>query len=755
MTEKVKKLFAWGKTFHWKEFAVQKAVWIFAGLALEIGASDFSAAPAASALLAGVSGNKSWFVLAGGFFGALLHGFPTALTSIAAMTIVLAARIIPDLGKPALRAAERFAAAAGACFFSRIAEASQTTDFLVMVISALCSGIFAASFVLLENCTSKRGFNVSEHSVQALFGIITALGFLSLGALNYSFANIGRFVFGAAFLCILSRKGLAWAVIFGIPAIFGLCAANYEMGAGAVGFAFAAIASGIFLKHGKIIQAAGFAFFSAAATLISGADEGSLRIIIEAAFAGAFYIFFPTAKSRTETEISDSTTAMLLRERLNFAADALAGVGAGITAAAESLAKKYSAAPERIAEKAADRACRSCPKSMLCWGRHYELFRSEFERLTEQLRTGFPLTDDSMNGKCAEICPNQSAVMRAITSEYSRYLSAARDERKVAEMRRIYTDRLLSTEQILRDLSCSGIETAEQSDKAAEKRVETLLSSAGVKKPRAFVTVGERGVHFEAYGETEPFVDREYLGTLLERTLGREIDVPEISGGGGLYRITANGAAKLSAKLGAFQLAKGQNNVCGDCFEYFTDANGIFYVILSDGMGAGSRARVDAAMVCSVAAKLIKSGISLSAVLETVNTVMLIKSADESFATLDICRIDLNSGEGAVYKAGAATTYIKSSDMLIRAAIASPPTGTGGKISVPAQHFRVSSGDVIVMTTDGAALDERWLARELSESIAPQELAEHIAKAARSADNGKNDDISVIAVSITAGFANR
>lgn len=756
MTEKTNKIIAAGKAIPWREIIEQKAVWVVAGIALELGASDLYAAPAASALLAGVSGTKAWFVLAGGILGALIHGFPAALISIAAMAVVLAARIIPDLNKVGLRAGERFAAAAGACFFSRIAEAEQTTDVFAMIIAGLCAGIFAASIVMLEYYSSKRGLNPTELYVQGLLGIVTALGFLSLGALNYPFVNIGRLVFGAIFLCMISRKGLVWGAVIGIPAIFGLCAANYEMGVGAAGFAFAALVSGAFIKHGKIARAAGFVFCAAAGTLVSGADESSLRIIIEAAAAGALYIFLPIGKIRSETDYSDSTAVTLLCERLNFAADALAGVESGISAAAETLSNKYGTSPEKVAEKAADRVCRSCPKSMQCWGKYYELFRDEFERLTEQLRTGFPLTDSSMNGECAEICLNQSAVIKAITAEYSRYLSAARDERKISEMRRIYTDRLMSTEQILRDLSRSdfGEHPAQFSDHAAEKRAETLLRDAGVKKPRAFVTVGGNRLHFEAYGETEPLVDKEYLGMLLERTLGREIDVPEISGGGRLYRITTNGAAKLSARLGAFQLPKGQNSVCGDCYDSFTDADGIFYVILSDGMGTGSRARVDSAMVCSVTAKLIKSGISLSSALETVNTVMLVKSADESYATLDICRIDLNSGECTVYKAGAAATYIKSSNKLIRAALSSSPTGTGGKISVPAQRFTVSAGDVIVMITDGAVLDERWLARELSSPAKPEELSERIAKAARSADNGKNDDISVIAVYVGEGTAN-
>ena len=158
------------------------------------------------------------------------------------------------------------------------------------------------------------------------------------------------------------------------------------------------------------------------------------------------------------------------------------------------------------------------------------------------------------------------------------------------------------------------------------------------------------------------------------------------------------------------------------------------------------------ALACSLTSRLIKSGISLSAVLETVNTSLMVKSADESFATLDICRIDLNSGEAVIYKAGAAATYIKSGDRMSRAVLSSQPIGSGGSVTVPAQKFHVTAGDIVVMTTDGAFLDEEWLSRELSRELpakgGPQELSERIAHAARSAENGREDDISIITVVI-------
>lgn len=451
---------------------------------------------------------------------------------------------------------------------------------------------------------------------------------------------------------------------------------------------------------------------------------------------------------------ADKGVAAMIHERLNFAADAIAGIGSGIAAAAEVLDKKYSTSGgvAEIADKAADRVCRSCPNSMTCWGARYELFHKEFARLVVQLRTGFELTEFSLSPECAELCVDPNGVVRAISREYSRYVSAMADERRVRELRRIYTDQLSGVRDILRDMGT--LNTALLSvyrDRPAEERAERVLKENGVEKPQAFVMQDKNGkLRVEAYGATEPRVTREYLGTLLARAIGCELELPEVSGSQSKerFRILAAERTRLSAKVGAYQLAFGENRVCGDCYDCFTAADGSLYVILSDGMGTGSRARVDSAMACSVLSKLLKSGVALSAALETVNTVLMVKSADESFATLDICKIDLNTGECAVYKAGAATTYIKSSDRLIRASLSSPPAGTGGKLTVPAQKFSVRKGDVIVMMTDGAAPDEQWLSRELSKPSDPDALSERIAKAARAAENGRGDDISVVSVTV-------
>lgn len=745
MTGKVlKRETVWGRVW---EFCRESASWAASGFLMELASDNICAGGAA--LAAGLGGTKRLYAIGGAVFGALVHGFNEALPRLAALLIVMATQLIPEIRNITADGIIRFFAAALAVFFSGLSQASEPSQLVTVFVAALASGVFAMCVYMLLETIDLRGFDISEVRDCTLAAGISALAFMTLAHLDYSIVNIGRAAAGFVVLTFTARRGLAAAAVVGIPAIFGICAADAQVGVGAGCILLGVLLSGCFTKYGKVTRAIGFMFFGCAGALVSGEDSGAWKLFADMLTGGILFMLLPVEKiGAGESDFADKTVAMMLRERLCFAADAISGVSSGLNAAADTLERRYSSTLQQVAEDAADRACRNCPNSMICWGEKYELFRAEFNRLVKLVRSGTELTEQSFSPLIAQECIGRAAVIRGIKSAYSRYQTAAADERRIRELRRIYTEQLASVHDILEDMGYSAGRGGGK-NRTAERRAEKALSDCGLREPTAFISHDRRGrLILEAYGSGELRTEREYLGELLINALGRELELPEVSGNADRLRVTTVERTQFSAEIGVCQLSKGKNRVCGDCYDSFTDASGQLYVILSDGMGNGSRARIDSALACSMLSKLLKSGISMGAALETVNTSLLVKSADESFATLDICRIDLNTGECMVFKAGAATTYIKCADRLVRASLDSPPAGTGGRLTVPAQRFTVGNGDVIIMTTDGAVLDERWLSHELSVKCGAQELSEKIARTARAAENGREDDISVIAVSV-------
>lgn len=726
--------------------AGRAAMWAACGLLMELGSG--TGCSGSAALACGLRQGSLW-VYAGGALGAVLRGFPAGLTGVGGLIIAFAGRFIPVTKSSVGNALVRGAVAACAGFFPALADYRSPSELLAGIVAAFTAGIFAVCVSLLFDRVHARGFDAADTGDCVLAAAAAWVIFMMLGRLDYPPCNVGRLLAGFLAMRAVEREnGFAGAFV-AAGALAGLCASGCTGGAEAGAVCLGAALSCVLLRFGKVTRGIGAVFFGCAILLTGGAETDSWRVFAELSAAGAAYILIPRKKTAAECGMTDEPAALIMRERLNFAAGALSGANTGLEAAAETLERRYSEDLSQVADKAADLSCRACPNNMVCWGQKYELFHREFDRLVKTLRCGGELSVQSLSPMAAAECIDRDGVIKAVRKAYEQYLSASGEQQRIRELRRIYTGQMFSLSGILADMGAAAgrIRTGSRN---AEKRAEKVLQECGLAHTAAFITLTKSGrMRLEAYGTGELATDREYLGELLIRALGRELDLPEVSSSGGRVRVTASQRAAMSAEIGACQLCRGNNRVCGDYYDSFTDPSGALYIVLSDGMGSGSRARIDSALACSMACRLIKAGISLPAALEMVNTSLMVKSADESFATLDICRLDLNSGECVIYKAGAAASYIKNADRLLRASVASAPAGTGGKVTLPAQKFHVSPGDLVIMTTDGAALNEEWLSRELSREFrTPQEMSEFIARSARSSENGREDDISIITVRI-------
>ena len=240
---------------------------------------------------------------------------------------------------------------------------------------------------------------------------------------------------------------------------------------------------------------------------------------------------------------------------------------------------------------------------------------------------------------------------------------------------------------------------------------------------------------------------------LLSAALRREFDLPEIIHANGEFMMTMFERAAFTIEYGVYQVSRQKEKNCGDYYDSFTDKKGFAYIVLSDGMGSGGRARIDSAFACNMLIKLLRAGVNINAAIEIINNSLLVKSADESFATLDVCRIDLYSGNVELYKAGSAPSYISCNRRVVKANSKGLPVGINHRPVYERQTFTIGNRDLIIMASDGAELSERWLEQELRKNEWGKEdmngFAETIATAAKySSDKEREDDISVIAVKL-------
>ena len=211
-------------------------------------------------------------------------------------------------------------------------------------------------------------------------------------------------------------------------------------------------------------------------------------------------------------------------------------------------------------------------------------------------------------------------------------------------------------------------------------------------------------------------------------------------------------AAELSARVcTAVRIGAGET-VCGDACESFDDGRGHFYVVLSDGMGRGKRAAVDSAMVCALTARLVRAGFSLDCAVGAVNTALMMRSAEETLATLDILKIDLADGKAEFFKAGAAMSAVRAGEKTAIVERSSLPLGILKEARLEPSSMTLSAGDRVVVMSDGAAVLPPQYFKELFGRMRKkdiQELAETAAdEAIRFSPSGKFDDVTVACVEL-------
>lgn len=255
----------------------------------------------------------------------------------------------------------------------------------------------------------------------------------------------------------------------------------------------------------------------------------------------------------------------------------------------------------------------------------------------------------------------------------------------------------------------------------------------------------------EGYAEGKLSCTPEELGDMLIAALGREFDLPDIIEFNKRVRITAFQRADYGVKSAVCQLSRKKDSVSGDYVTGFIDGKGKYYSIMSDGMGTGTRAKVDSAFACGLLTKLLECGADIETAAEMLNTSLMVKSSDESFATLDVCCVDLYTGRTVLYKAGGADTFIKSGKTVTKIKSAGLPIGVAENLTMSKFSFTVSDDDIILMTSDGADLSEQWLKQTFSKETADnlEELVKTVAGAANfNAEKGREDDISIVALQL-------
>jgi stage II sporulation protein E len=226
---------------------------------------------------------------------------------------------------------------------------------------------------------------------------------------------------------------------------------------------------------------------------------------------------------------------------------------------------------------------------------------------------------------------------------------------------------------------------------------------------------------------------------------------------GSICSIKLKEAKRYQIATGIARMNK-SGTISGDNYSFIELKDGKFMIALSDGMGTGPKAALESNTTITLLEKFLYAGFDKDVALKAINSMMLFKSNDETYSTVDLTVINQYTGEVEFIKVGAVSTFIKHEEDVQIIRTGTLPVGILSKIDVELVKQKLKDSDFIVMVTDGV-LDcnkgivdkEKWLAEMIMNirTRNPQRLAEEILQGCLEANDGvAPDDMTVIAAKI-------
>lgn len=522
----------------------------------------------------------------------------------------------------------------------------------------------------------------------------------------------------------------------------------------------AGLLCGVVAGYGRLAAAGAFSVLGAALLVLRGEADTALVSVTEIVLAALTFALLPkkwaaaaaAALRPLSHERFAGQTRALVKLRLRAKAKAVRDVADSVQAVCRLM--NAPAAPVPLADTVRRSFCEACVKKDFCWGALAETTRRSLARAEGTLRRTGALTPEDLTPALFSVCRDAPGLIAAFERAFCEETARLGARNEIADVKSMAAAQFGSLAAVLEDAAqkTGGLGEA---DPYLAALAQEAFNEAGFGYSALCVSTDPEGrALLEVFCTRIPRLP-DYNDLL--RRLHRKTNVPfsgpvqdEYKKEGAVLSFCERTALKVEyCKLSA--PAAGEN-LCGDTAEAFADGRGAYYCVLSDGMGSGKTAAVDSVMTCTLFSRLMKAGFAPQTALEAVNCAMMVKSEDETLATLDVLRLDLYTGKAEFFKAGGAKTVLRRGGKTAVVEPSSLPLGIMREVKFERSETDLSPGDAILMLSDGADPVPRAFFKDLfyeKKNAGAKELARAVLEeAVRRSPIGRADDITAVCLRV-------
>lgn len=519
-------------------------------------------------------------------------------------------------------------------------------------------------------------------------------------------------------------------------------------------FAVGGLISGAFSPMGQIAVGVAACMSFCGCCIIGGLEESFVLPMIECGAAVAVFMLVPATWLSGCVEfvqkngiVNDNTVNLQVSSVLKKTSDNIYSFCKTVDEVSTRLDRVINPEANKLFFEIQQNVCDGCKGKTECWNNNFDTTARDILVIMGLEKRGRSRLTVERN--CSRFHELKNQVFQGKTQ----YAMSMLSKNKNREMRNLLTEQFMGMGDFLSELS-EKIAISRTADALKSMTLRSVIIDSGVYIDALSCFCDDAGrLSVEITCLERPFeTDYKNIRRILCDATDRSFDDPDISATemGTLLRFEE--IPPYCLLVGTAQRPFVKDSPCGDSVALCKKSEADAAVILSDGMGTGSSAALDSTMAVSLMEKLLSGGFSFESAVKIVNSSLIMKSTDESMATMDGLCVNLYTGKADFYKAGAAISLIRSDRDIFAVEENSLPLGILREISFAKTDFMLKTGDIVLMVSDGiTAGDCGWINDELLSwsTNNMEDLAGHIVElAALRQDKFTGDDLTAVAVKL-------
>ncbi len=446
-----------------------------------------------------------------------------------------------------------------------------------------------------------------------------------------------------------------------------------------------------------------------------------------------------------------------MRRRLSGIAGSFQQLSQSVTSFTQRDTVQEERVNTEILEEVSSRVCQNCVECRRCWNQEAEASQEAMQHLLMLVRNGEAVGE--LQTEFLENCRSSGRLLEELHRSVLQTRQSMLWRSRLNESREAVAGQLSEMARIVGEFAGD----MEQRGKRAwylPKSIYMRLWLRQVHARRMLLLELEDGsveLHMAAKCSKGRCVTTKEAAMLLSNMLGEKLVPDEDSRhviGKEFADYVFREDAQFQVLTGVARAARAESRISGDNFSFLYPDGDEFIMLLSDGMGSGEAACRESELLIELLEQFLEAGFKEEAAMRLINSMLVMRTENNTFSTMDICVLHLATGMCDFMKAGAAATYILRENWMESLCSDTLPAGMLSCVSYETKKKKLYHGDYIIMLSDGV-LDGESGEEFLQETLAqvntnnPQELANAILDAAMVRESYQpKDDMTVLVAGV-------